>query len=66
MDHNFEGFIILRFTKGTGPYNVTLFSETHTLKNLYEYTEIKCVGVAKECYIKRAPSLNRKLCTDKK
>ena len=41
-------------------FNVTLFSDTNTLKIQYEYTQIQCVGLAKEGYIKRVSGL---MCT---
>ena len=43
--------------KARDSFNVTLFSDTHTSKIQYKYTLIRCVGVAKEGNIKRAPAL---------
>ena len=43
--------------KPWGSFNVTLFSDIHTLKIKSQFTHIQCVGVAKEGYIKRALGL---------
>ena len=48
--------IQLQSNKAWGSFNVTLLSDTHTLKIQYEYSH-SSVGVAKEGNIKRAPGL---------
>ena len=48
--------IQLQSNKARDSFNVTLLSDTHTLKIQYEYSH-SSVGVAKEGNIKRAPGL---------